>query len=72
MIDKKRSQGFHIYTFYSCVNIKNPSFFRQRIRKQANNLKIIGTIILTQEGINSTISSKSKNNLNKMISLLEN
>ena len=72
MIDKKRSQGFHTYTFYSCVNIKNPSFLRQRIRKQANNLKIVGTIILTQEGINSTISSKSKNNLNMMISLLEN
>ena len=72
MIDKKRSQGFHTYTFYSCIKIKNPSFLRQRIRKQANNLKIIGTIILTQEGINSTISSKSKNNLNMMISLLEN
>ena len=72
MIDKKRSQGFHTYTFYSCIKIKNPSSLRQRIRKQANNLKIVGTIILTQEGINSTISSKSKNNLNMMISLLEN
>ena len=72
MIDQKRAQGFHIYTFYSCIKIKNPSSLKQRIRKQANNLKIIGTIILTQEGINSTISSSSKNNLNKMISLLEN
>ena len=72
MIDQKRAQGFHTYTFYSCIKIKNPSSLKQRIRKQANNLKIIGTIILTQEGINSTISSSSKNNLNKMISLLEN
>ena len=72
MIDHKRAQGFHTYTFYSCIKIKNPSSLKQRIRKQANNLKIIGTIILTQEGINSTISSSSKNNLNKMISLLEN
>ena len=72
MIDKKGFQGFYTYTFYSCIKIKNPSYLRQRIRKQANNLKIIGTIILTQEGINSTISSKTKNNLNIMISLLEN
>ena len=72
MIDQKRAQGFHIYTFYSSIKIKNPSSLKQIIRKQAFNLNIIGTIILTQEGINSTISSSSKNNLNKMISLLEN
>ena len=71
MIDYRKKKGFYTYTFYNCIGIKNPSSLRQKIRKQAENLKIIGTIVLTEEGINSTISSESKKNLDSMISLLE-
>ena len=71
MIDCQKKKGFYTYTFYNCIYIKNPSSLRQKIRKQAENLKIIGTIILTEEGINSTISSESKKNLDSMILLLE-
>lgn len=71
MIDCGKKNGFHTFTFYKCISISNPSFLRQRIRKQAANLQIIGTIMLTEEGINSTISSLSQENLNKMITLLE-
>ena len=71
MIDCGKKNGFHTFTFYKCISISNPSILRQRIRKQAANLQIIGTIMLTEEGINSTISSLSQENLNKMITLLE-
>ena len=71
MIDYEKKNGFHTFTFYKCIPISNPYILRQRIRKQAANLQIIGTIMLTEEGINSTISSTSLENLNKMISLLE-
>ena len=71
MIDYRKKKGFYTYTFYNCIGIKNPSSLRQKIRKQAENLKIIGTIVLTEEGINSTISSESKKNLDSMILLLE-
>ena len=71
MIDCGKKNGFHTFTFYKCISISNPSILRQRIRKQAANLQIIGTIMLTEEGINSTISSVSQENLNKMITLLE-
>ena len=71
MIDCEKKNGFHTFTFYKCISISNPSTLRQRIRKQAANLQIIGTIMLTEEGINSTISSVSQENLNKMITLLE-
>ena len=71
MIDCEKKNGFHTFTFYKCIPISNPSILRQRIRKQAANLQIIGTIMLTEEGINSTISSLSQENLNKMITLLE-
>ena len=71
MIDCEKKNGFHTFTFYKCISISNPSILRQRIRKQAANLQIIGTIMLTEEGINSTISSVSQENLNKMITLLE-
>ena len=71
MIDYEKKNGFHTFTFYKCIPISNPYILRQRIRKQAANLQIIGTIMLTEEGINSTISSTSLENLNKIITLLE-
>ena len=71
MIDCVKKNDFHTFTFYKCISISNPSTLRQRIKKQAANLQIIGTIMLTEEGINSTISSVSQENLNKMITLLE-
>ena len=67
----RKKNGFHTFTFYKCISISNPSTLRQRIKKQAANLQIIGTIMLTEEGINSTISSVSQENLDKMITLLE-
>ena len=70
MIDKRTSGIFYIYTFYKCIKINIPSSFRQKIRKQASNLNILGTIVISSEGINSTISSKSQNNLNLMKNLM--
>jgi UPF0176 protein len=62
---------FYIYTFYSCLKIDKPLRYTQKVRKKAKSLKIIGTIIFTPEGINSTIASHNLDNLDNFISFLE-
>ena len=46
---------FHISTFYDCCE-RDYSFLKQSLSKKADELSIVGTIILTPEGINSTIA----------------
>ena len=62
---------YYIYAFYSCLKINKPLSYIQAVRKKAKNLKIIGTIIFTPEGINSTIASHNLNNLDNFIAFLE-
>ena len=62
---------YYIYAFYSCLKINKPLSYIQVVRKKAKNLKIIGTIIFTPEGINSTIASHNLNNLDNFIAFLE-
>ncbi len=53
---------FHISTFYDCCERDN-SFLKQSLTKRADELSIVGTIILTPEGINSTIACANLKNL---------
>ena len=53
---------FHISTFYDCCERDN-SFLKQTLSKKADELSIVGTIILTPEGINSTIACANLENL---------
>ena len=53
---------FHISTFYDCCE-RDYSFLKQGLTKKADELSIIGTIILTPEGINSTIACANLENL---------
>ncbi|MDA9636471.1 rhodanese-like domain-containing protein [SAR86 cluster bacterium] len=62
---------YYIYAFYSCLKINKPLSYIQVVGKKAKNLKIIGTIIFTPEGINSTIASHNLNNLDNFIAFLE-
>ena len=67
----KNIDNFYIYTFYNCLSIENHGSFAENIRKNARSLDIIGTIILTPEGINSTIACNKASNLDKFILNLE-
>ena len=49
---------FHISTFYDCHERDN-SFLKQILSKKAYEFSIVGTIILTPEGINSTIACEN-------------
>ena len=49
---------FHISTFYDCHERDN-SFLKQILSKKADEFSIVGTIILTPEGINSTIACEN-------------
>ena len=53
---------FHISTFYECCE-RDYSFLKQSLSKKADELSIVGTIILTPEGINSTIACANLENL---------
>ena len=52
MLNKDPKKKYYISTFYKCFGLENiemlESFFREELKK----LKIIGTVILTPEGIN--------------------
>ncbi|MDA9704933.1 rhodanese-like domain-containing protein [SAR86 cluster bacterium] len=54
---------FHISTFYDCCE-RDYSFLKQSLSKKADELSIVGTVILTPEGINSTIACANLKNLN--------
>ena len=53
---------FHISTFYDCCE-RDYSFLKKSLSKKADELSIVGTIILTPEGINSTIACANLENL---------
>ena len=53
---------FHISTFYDCCE-RDYSFLKQSLSKKAEKLSVVGTIILTPEGINSTIACANLENL---------
>ena len=53
---------FHISTFYDCCE-RDYSFLKQSLSKKADELSIVGTVILTPEGINSTIACANLENL---------
>ena len=53
---------FHISTFYDCCE-RDFSFLKQSLSKKADELSVVGTVILTPEGINSTIACSNLENL---------
>ena len=53
---------FHISTFYDCCE-RDFSFLKQSLSKKADELSVVGTVILTPEGINSTIACANLENL---------
>ena len=61
---------FHVFSFYKFKNLKYLKKNKIILQKKIIKHKIKGTIILSTEGINGTISGKIKN-LNKMIILLK-
>ena len=53
---------FHISTFYDCCE-RDFAFLKQSLSKKADELSVVGTVILTPEGINSTIACANLENL---------
>ena len=68
---KIKSKTFYISTFYKCFSLKNLEKLEIIFRKELKKRKIIGTLILSPEGINSTIASKSKSSLEQGIQFIE-
>ena len=61
---------YTIYGFYKFKKIKSLKKYQLLFQKEISNNNIKGTIILSSEGINGTISGK-KNNINLIISILK-
>ena len=52
---------FHIFGFYKFIKLKNPKFFKKNFINILKLNSIRGTIIISHEGLNGTISGKSIN-----------
>ncbi len=62
---------FFIATFYKCFSLEQIQLLENLLKRQFKKLKIVGTVILTPEGINSTIASQNLVSLKKGIALIE-
>jgi UPF0176 protein len=56
---------FFISTFYQFVKVADPEKTKQTLMEKAQELQILGLIILGQEGFNTTCSSQSQESLNQ-------
>ena len=61
---------YTVYGFYKFKKIKSLKKYQLLFQKEISNNNIKGTIILSSEGINGTISGK-KDNINKIINILK-
>ena len=60
-MDKSDKEIFKIATLYKFVNIKNPQNFKKKIYSFCEIFKIKGTLLISHEGINGTISGENDN-----------
>ena len=67
----QNSKKFFIVTFYKCFSFEQIQLLENLLKRQFKKLKIVGTVILTPEGINSTIASQNLVSLKKGIVLIE-
>ena len=63
---------FKVAALYKFSQINNPLEVQIYLRKILKNLSIFGTILVGNEGINGTIASKDKKNLNTALMYLKN
>ena len=62
---------FKISAFYKFFLVDNPTSIQKKISNTFTELSIKGTLLVSKEGINGTISSKNYINLNKAITFLK-
>ena len=62
---------FKVAALYKFYNIKNPIFIHKHIKSELSKFSVKGTIIIGEEGINGTISSKNKSDLANAISIIK-
>ena len=63
---------FKVAALYKFSQINNPLEVQIYLKKILKNLSIYGTILVGNEGINGTIASRDKKNLNKALMYLKN
>ncbi len=62
---------FKVAALYKFYNTKNPIFIHKHIKSELSKFSVKGTIIIGEEGINGTISSKNKSDLANAISIIK-
>ena len=60
-----------IVALYKFVNVANPTDVQKRLKSRLKYLNIYGTILISHEGINGTISSNNPENLSSAVSFIE-
>ena len=67
----QNSKKFFIATFYKCFSFEQTQLLENLLKRQFKKLKIVGTVIFTPEGINSTIASQNLVSLKKAVQFQE-
>ena len=60
-----------IVSLYKFKSISDPEKLQKILKKRLKELKVYGTILISHEGINGTVSSASKDNLSTSIGFIE-
>ena len=60
-----------IVSLYKFTTITDPENFQKILKKRLKELNVYGTVLISHEGINGTISSESKDNLSTAIGFIE-
>ena len=60
-----------IVALYKFVNVANPTDVQKRLKSRLKYLNIYGTILISHERINGTISSNNPENLSSAVSFIE-
>ncbi|CAI5731615.1 unnamed protein product [Peronospora destructor] len=62
--------GHAVILFYKYVEVENPLVLKKEQEKLCEHLGIVGRILISEEGINATLSSPSRANIDKYIAFL--
>ena len=63
---------YKIISFYKFFDIKSPEILKNKIFKEFKKNSILGTLILSQEGVNGMLSGKEQNLYNVINFLIQN
>ncbi|CAH0492838.1 unnamed protein product [Peronospora farinosa] len=70
MVSDSEPVGHAVILFYKYVEVENPLVLKKEQEELCERLGLVGRILISEEGINATLSSPSRANIDKYIAFL--